>query len=241
VSHKSYLNPIYIAVSLSQNFPSIIAYTSVSLLLIYFWRERKKFSFFDLKLLPVALGASLIPQLYPLHDTLHLYWISPGVIASVVIYNSVRARETLTLRLNQLTPVFWSIVVICILLGGINLSEKRVAYSDPVLRGMFGFQSTAQPIDEMLIAIHQLPNDATIKFDCAHGLFAVAGGRYLASDERFVNWGVTKSEGDFNYTLICDLTDDAAQEITLKTEIIKEVRLATGQILVLTSNSRRVD
>ena len=241
VPHKSYLNPIYVAVSLSQNFPSIISYSSVSLVFIYFWRERKKFSFFDLKFLPVALGASLIPQLYPLHDTLHLYWISPGVIAAVVIYNSARARETLALRLSQLTPVFWSIVIVCILLGGINLSEKRVAYSDPVLRGMFGFQSTAKPIDEMLIAIHQLPKDATIKFDCAHGLFAVAGGRYLASDERFVNWGVTKSEGDFNYTLICDLTDDAAQEISRKTVIIKEVRLATGQILVLTSNSRRVD
>jgi hypothetical protein len=170
-----------------------------------------------------------------------LYWISPGVIASVVIYNSVRARETLTLRLSQLTPVFWSIVIICILLGGINLSEKRVAYSDPVLRGMFGFQSTAQPIDEMLIAIHQLPKNAKINFNCAHGLFAVAGGRYLASDERFVNWGVTESEGEFSYTLICDLTQDAAQEISRKTEIIKEVKLATGQILVLTSNLRRVD
>ena len=241
VPHKSYLNPLYVAVSLSQNFPSTISYSAVTLLLFYFWKERKKLAFFDLKLLPVALGASLIPQLYPAHDTLHLYWIAPGVIAAVVIYNSIRASDNPTSRLTQLTPVLWSIVIVCLVLGGMHLREERVAYYAPVVRGMLGVQSTAQPIDEMLIAIDRLPKDATIKFDCAHGLFAVAGGRYLASDERFVNWGVTKSEGDFNYTLICDLTEDTAREISRKTEIIKEVKLATGQILVLTSNSRRVD
>jgi hypothetical protein len=205
-------------------------------LLYYFWKERKKLAFFDLKLLPVALGASLIPQLYPAHDTLHLYWIAPGVIASAFIYNSVRASESLTSRLTQLTPVLWSIIIACLVLGGIHLREERVAYSDPVVRGMLGVESTAQPIDEMLIAIDRLPKDATIKFDCAHGLFAVAGGRYLAADERFVNWGVTKSDSEFNYTLTCDLTEEGAQKVRQTSGIIKEVKLATGQILILFSN-----
>ncbi len=236
VPHKSYLNPLYVAVSLSQNFPSIISYSAVTLLLYYFWKERKKLAFFDLKLLPVALGASLIPQLYPAHDTLHLYWIAPGVIASAFIYNSVRASESLTSRLTQLTPVLWSIIIACLVLGGIHLREERVAYSDPVVRGMLGVESTAQPIDEMLIAIDRLPKDATIKFDCAHGLFAVAGGRYLAADERFVNWGVTKSDSEFNYTLTCDLTEEGAQKVRQTSGIIKEVKLATGQILILFSN-----
>jgi hypothetical protein len=236
VPHKSYLNPLYVAVSLSQNFPSTISYAAVTLLLFYFWKERKKLAFLDLRLLPVALGASLIPQLYPAHDTLHLYWIAPGVIAAVVIYNSVRASESLTIRLNQLTPVLSSIVVICLILGGMHLREDRVAYSDPVVRGMIGIKSTVQPIDEMLIAIDQLPKDATIKFDCAHGLFAVAGGRYLASDELFVNWGVTKSEDQYAYNLVCDLNEEGAQMVRQKSRIIKEVKLETGQILILFSN-----
>jgi hypothetical protein len=88
----------------------------------------------------------------------------------------------------------------------------------------------------MLIAIDQLPKDATIKFDCAHGLFAVAGGRYLASDERFVNWGVTKSEDQYAYNLVCDLTEEGAQKVRQSPGIIKEVKLATGQILILFSN-----
>jgi hypothetical protein len=236
VSDKSYLNPVYVAVSLSQNFPSIISYSAVTLLLFYFWKERKNLAFFDLRFLPVALGASLIPQLYPAHDTLHLYWVAPGVIAAVVVYNSVRASESLTSRLAQLTPVLWPIVIVCLILGGMHLREDRVEYSDPVVRGMLGEKSTAQPIDEMLIAINRLPKDATIKFDCAHGLFAVAGGRYLASDERFVNWGVTKSDGEFNYTLTCDLTEEGAQKVRQTSVIIKEVKLATGQILILFSN-----
>ena len=237
VPHKSYLNPLYVAVSLSQNFPSTISYSAATILIFYFWKERKKLAFFDLKFLPVALGASLIPQLYPAHDTLHLYWIAPGVIAAVVIYNSIRVSDNLTSRLTQLTPVLWSIVIVCLVLGGMHLREERVAYSAPVVRGMLGVQSTVQPIDEMLIAIDQLPKDAIIKFDCAHGLFAVAGGSYLASDERFVNWGgVTKSEDEYVYNLLCDLTEDEAQEVRLTSRIIKEVKLATGQILILFSN-----
>ena len=236
VSNKSYLNPLYVAVSLSQNFPSIISYSAVTLLLFYFWKERKKLAFFELRLLPVALGASLIPQLYPAHDTLHLYWVAPGVIAAVVVYNSVRASESLTSRLTQLTPVLCSIVIVCLILGGMHIREDRVAYSNPVVRGMLGVKSTAQPIDEMLVAIDQLPKDVTIEFDCAHGLFSVAGGRYLASDERFVNWGVTKSGGKFNYTLTCDLTEEEAQKVRQTSRIIKEVKLATGQILILFSN-----
>lgn len=239
VPHKSYLNPVYVAVSLSQNFPNTISYSAVTLLLFYVWKERKKFAFFDLKLLPVALGASLIPQLYPAHDTLHLYWIAPGIIAAVAIYNSVRENENLTSRLTQLTPVLWSIVIVCLVLGGMNLRKERVAYSDPVLRGMLGVKATAQPIDDMLSALRQLPKNTTVRFDCAHGLFAVAGGRYLASDEKFVNWGTKKSEGKYTYTLSCDLTEESAADIRQKSVIINEARLATGQIMILFSNLDR--
>jgi hypothetical protein len=240
VNHKSYLNPIYVLVSLSQNFSSIVSYSSVALIFVYIWKERTKLAFLDFNFISVAIGASLISHLYPAHDTLHLYWIAPGVIAAVVIYACKRGEGKAKIPFSSLVPVLYSTIVISVVLGVLHLGEKRVGYSDPVLRGMIGDQATAKPIDDMLTAIRSLPRGSTIEFDCAHGLFAVAGGRYLASDERFVNWGTDKVQTTHDYTLICDLSEETAGEIREAKVTIKEVELVTGQILVLVDNLGRL-
>jgi len=241
VAHKSYLNPVYVLVSLSQNFPNILAYSAVTLLFFYFWKERKKLAFFELTFLPVAIGASLIFQLYPAHDTLHLYWVAPGVIAAVVIYKYKKDDQKLSAQIFALMPVLSSIITICLVLGGLHLGVKRVEYVDPVLRGMLGMENTAEPIDSMMGAIRNLPSKSTIRFDCAHGLFAIAGGRYLASDASFVNWGTTSLQRSSDYTLICDLNESAAEKVRKTQKVLSEVALATGQIIVLVENLDKVE
>lgn len=237
VDHKSYLNPVYVAVSISQNFPSILGYSAVTLLLIFIWAERKKLSFLRIELLPVAIGAALLPQLYPAHDTLHLYWITPAAIASVALYLRNKNPSGSLVAAKQIIPTVISIIVAGLVLSGIHLAKPREGYHDPVLRGMIGEELTRKPIDEILSSLRELPTGSSIEFDCAHGLFAVAGGKYLPSDLRFVNWGSPiKSNLKYDYKLSCDLTENEAKELRKNLTVVSEARLATGQIIQLSKN-----
>lgn len=237
VDHKSYLNPVYVAVAISQNFPNILGYSAVTLLFTFFWAERKRLAFLRIDLLPTAIGAALLPQLYPAHDTLHLYWITPAAIASVALYLNNKNPSGSLAAAKQIIPTVISIIVAGLVLSGIHLARPREGYLDPVLRGMVGEELTRKPIDEILSSLRELPTGSSIEFDCAHGLFAVAGGKYLPSDLRFVNWGTPfKSNSKYDYKLSCDLVENEAKELRKNLTVISEARLATGQIIQLSKN-----
>jgi hypothetical protein len=237
VQHKSYLNPKYIAVSLSQNYPNIIAYSAVTMLPILLWKKRRKFAFLRLEVLPVAVGAATLPQLYPAHDTLHLYWIAPAVIAAVALAMQQSDPTGMAQKSKQIIPTVVSVIIIGLVLSSLHLAKTRASYRDPVLQGMVGEEATRKPIDEMLLSLRKLPQESTIEFNCAHGLFAVAGGKYLASDLRFVSWGTKPiSKLDYEYKLSCDLTEIEAKKLREMENIVSEVRLATGQFIQLSKN-----
>jgi hypothetical protein len=240
VTDKSYLNPKYFLVSLTQNFTNWLGYSAVTFLLYLFVRSLIKKSLTRLRLAIGVYGISILTQLYPLHDVLHLYWITPVIVVLLAIWLDTDRSQFNRTRLATLKLILLPLLGVNLILSGYNLAMDRVNYqSDSVLRGMRGNPTNLDPIQKTIDAVMSASAIGSIEFNCRDGLYAVSGGRYLPLGPNFVNWGPeVNSEVKTKFVLACNLTALETSRILNTYKVLNTIPIDAQQTNVLYENQR---
>lgn len=148
---------------------------------------------------------STLTQLYPFADEYHIAFVVPIILVASVFVIPEKYRQRAPENALQL----WAIALIPVLTFNffVNAKVPRYEFSSKTLSGMYGSWITAKPLDQTMIALErEVPG---IKFNCADGIYAGAGGRYLSVDEKFVTWGPpSKSLEYFDREFLCYADDN---------------------------------
>jgi hypothetical protein len=136
----------------------------------------------------IALAAST--QLYPFPDEYHIAFVVPVIIVSCIFV----IPKNLKLAPQQVAFNYLALALIPALIAHFLLLAKveRYEFQSKSLTGMYGSWQTAKSLD---VTMSQLePEPSGIRFECADGIYAGSGGRYLSVDEKFVTWGPKAQE-----------------------------------------------
>lgn len=165
---------------------SVVSTAIMAILLIF--NKSKKFQevqFSEFVVIIAAFGT--LPQLYPQPDVMHLWWVAPIFLCSLLILISKIATPAV-----DPAKILQTVYIACIILGTIAsvlfISRPWVEYKLGVLQGTYAHEEKALSLD-IFRAIEKEAIIGETSFDCRDGVYAVANGRYLASDEWFVSWG----------------------------------------------------
>ena len=221
VAHKSYLNPKYAAVSFSQNYTNLIGYLTATFLVYLFVRALVQKSFTPLRLAVGIFGISILSQLYPLHDILHLYWVTPVLIVVTAVWIDTDRNILDDSKIKTLKIILIPLLSVNLILSAHNLSISRVDYeANSVLYGMKGIPDKVRSIQKTIDAVNFAAKLGDIEFNCMDGMYAVSGGRYLPSGSNFVNWG-PKSEINYEtkYILACNLSNSEVNKISKQNKV----------------------
>ena len=235
IQHKSLLNWRYEMVFLVRHSTQILGYAAVGLVILTAARHyrAKSISYADTLILLTGFGALL--QLIPTSDELHLWWITPPLIASVSAYLSKLEIYTSESDHKKFIPLFVSIIVGSLISIFLYISiEPRYQFQSSLLRGMYASKSYVSDIDRTVEALNSLPKNSNVKFDCVASIFAVFNGTYAAKNETFVNLGLAPLENqrvqDYDYALVCyvDEFDPRRADYEKNTELFRSIELSGG-------------
>jgi hypothetical protein len=193
-----------------------------SILMIYLVMKRKSriLNFNETIISIVSLG--MIVQLYPQPDVMHLWWIAPVLILTIPITMSLIQKQEISTSLkfsflrNIYTAKSISTILIAMSLVGafqgvVFVTKDWSEYSLPVLQGTYA-ESEKVKNQRIFDVIPKYAIPQSSSFDCLEGIYSVAAGKYLATDQWFVNWGNNKKESQNLGTVrfICDKTKNYA-------------------------------
>lgn len=209
VKNKSYLNPLLQGQWIIEKLPLCLFYFAATLGFIkifgYLNPKNRECDYFEILIIAAALA-----QLYPGSDPIHLWWITPILLVTIIprfikteIYATIGGRK------------FSFLLVFFLFISSLNLiqfhSKDRVAFPhDSILVGMQAPADEAKFVGRSLHLIASLSSSNDILFDCSDGLYAVAGGRYLANDRYFVNWGPARlvKSSDYSIIFVCRMSKE---------------------------------
>jgi hypothetical protein len=157
------------------------------------------------KTVVIVCAFGTLPQLYPQSDVMHLWWIAPIFLPSIfIVFGSFQSKYS-----QESPKVLQAILVSCMILGSTVavqfIDRPWSEYKLEVLRGTYAHNEKVQSVD-IFKAIEKYATRGETSFDCADGIYAVADGTYLASDQWFVNWGFNEDTKPIIGTtrIICD-------------------------------------
>jgi hypothetical protein len=240
VDNKSYLNPKYFLVSFSQNFTNWLGYSAVTFLIYLFIVSLVKKSLSRLQVVIGIYGVSVLAQLYPLHDVLHLYWITPVIVVVLAIWLKTDPRLVDVTTLGTLKLILFPLLCVNLTLSSYNLVIDRVDYqNDTVLRGMKGNPIVVTAVQRTMDAVISVSASGSIEFKCMDGLYAVSGGKYLPTGEKFVSWGPEgKGEVETRYILACNLSSLETSRIQNTHKVLDTIPIDSKQSNVLYERQR---
>jgi hypothetical protein len=240
VNDKSYLNPKYFLVSISQHFTNWLGYSAVTFLIYLFIRSLLKKSSSRFQLVIGIYGVSILSQLYPLHDVLHLYWITPVIVVLLAIWLDTDRSLFDRNRVTTLKLILLPLLAVNVVLSTYNFAIDRVVYqSDSVLRGMKGNAASTIPIQKTIDAVVSASLTGSIEFNCMDGLYAVSGGKYLPIGKNFVNWGPEiNSNAKTRYILACNLSSLETSRILNNHKVLDMIPIDANQTNVLYERQR---
>lgn len=189
---------------------SVVSTAAITVLIIFNKSEKfKELNFPELAVIVAAFGT--IPQLYPQPDVMHLWWVAPIFLCSLLIQIS-----KLTVSALNPSKILQTLFFASIILGTVAsiqfIQRPWTEYKLGVLKGTFAHKEKAESLD-IFRAIEKEAVVGETSFDCRDGVYAVANGVYLASDEWFVSWGfgpdVKPRVG--NVRVICDMPQSYAE------------------------------
>lgn len=182
VEERSFINPLYLSLWISEHFRYLIAYSSIGILLLY------ALSFLISKINlrsksphVTSLGVGALAQLYPSPDQLHVWWIAPVAIVCIskIIESSALFEKILRIFISSLLAT--QLVHITDV-----LHVERFNYQAPIYLHMVG---TEKGIDNSTKAVANLMISRQSFFHCTHGIYAASTGSYLPASFDFVDWG----------------------------------------------------
>ena len=232
VTNKSYLNPLLQGQWIIEKLPLSLFYFLATLsfmkIISHLIFKNKEYDYFD-----VAIITAAIAQLYPGSDPIHLWWITP--ILLVTILPRFIGSEVIS---NNRRSGFSILLVFCLLFSSMNLiqllSRDRAEFStDSVLTGMQAPSDEARFVGRSLQLIASLSSKNDILFDCSDGLYAAADGRYLPKDRYFVNWGPDRvtNIGDYSIIFICRMSKEEmlSKYPSQDYQILKKISSSSGR------------
>lgn len=139
-----------------------------------------------------AIGISCLTQLYPFADNYHIAFITPVLILSSLFL----VPKTLLDNRFQKSLALVAVTLLPMLIFKFILSAnvERSPFESRTLKGMYGSWNTSWSLDSTMKFLEL--ESPGIDFRCADGIYAGAGGRYLAKNEKFVTWGPPSSRNE---------------------------------------------
>lgn len=136
----------------------------------------------------VFLGIAALPQLYPLHDQVHLWYVTPVLLISCLpLLKYVFMKHP---RSSVWVTTFLVLSLSLSLFSDLrDFRKERVPYSNIVMAGLMGERSSVKFTDSVMKFLNAHAQESQVGFDCNNGIFSAGGKRFLSNDPMFVNWG----------------------------------------------------
>ena len=230
--HKSYANPIFLFSFISEHTHYMFSYFGIFVSIFASVLYVKRNSITLEKLTIAVIGSSVLFQLYPSPDPLHLWWVAPvALIAFFSFVDSDLKVGFLYVSRRGLTYL----ASILIIVMGVSLYQQaqipRFSYLSSTLQNMQGTTAEDRALDRTLQLVERQSLKGRVGIDCPDGIFAAAAGTYLPSNKDFVNWSpnpetpLTKSK----FIFVCNSTLSAAQyQSSVDWQTVFEVPTAKG-------------
>jgi hypothetical protein len=205
VADKSYLNPLYFLQSSAQNWLNWLGYVSATTLVLLVIVLARKKQMTSHQAVTLVLGLSSLIQLYPAHDALHLWWITPVLVITLV---GVLAHQ-IGLLAKPILVISALTVVVSLFVQIPYVTSPRESFNSPVLSGMRGQAELVRVVDQTAQALSSVPARSYINFDCVDGLYSVLSRKFRATNANMVNWGIVRDVDDavIHYYFTCYTTD----------------------------------
>lgn len=215
--YLSYKNPKIVLIDGANNLLQFTGYLSVTLVLymfilkILFPLYKKPLEIFkaiNMDSIGLCLGVSVIGQLFPLHDSIHLWYITPICLIVVIPYIY---KSTMLLKdpKTNVVILLTSLLFVLIYQLQVNQSGSFYKFMDKSLQGMSSNLPYAENLDETLLAISRNIKTRSTLFECNHGLYAAAGAKFLSFNNQFVAWGPKDLKNNTlapDFLFICDIS-----------------------------------
>lgn len=236
-SPQTLRNPEVLFVTFAQKFSYFFTFLVLSLYIVRLFsfvisvirrRDFSSFGLFD------ALAVGLLSQLYPLHDSYHIFVVTPGLL--VALFYS-RKFESGFLRVLKV-PLFniqyarnLSFVLLIFLLIQNLLLGTRTDYkfSTGILDGIYSrsyfsdqlesqmLPTWARSTENVIFRLSKIDHNEKIRFFCKEGLFSAASGSYLSSDPYFVDWGpIPQRRLDTSLEFYCRISEERLRALILE-------------------------
>jgi hypothetical protein len=214
VQDKSYLNPKFVLLALSQNFFSIFGYSSALFILFIVFRFIHKRDLTSNSLIIPILAFSSLIQLYPSHDPLHLWWITPLLLSGVAPFVNDKFTRIKVIE-EKLFIISCGICIASFLLLFNYLSIDRISSNSANLKHMVGVKSVIVPMDKFISEIEKIPEKARVISKCTDALFSISKGKYLYSDLNYYEFSFSNltSFEDGDYVIYCKQTEQDLTDI----------------------------
>lgn len=213
-NHKSYANPIFLFSFISEHTHYMFSYFGIFIVIsasiLYVKRKSIKLE----KITIAAIGSSVLFQMYPSPDPLHLWWVAP--VALIAFFSFVGDDLKIGfLYVNR--RGFSHLASILVIVMGVMLYQQaqipRFSFVSSTLQNMQGTSTEDKDLDSTLKLIESRSIKGEVGFDCRDGIYAAAGSSYLPKGKDFVSWS---PEPDFelfdlNYIFVCDSKLNAKQ------------------------------
>jgi hypothetical protein len=132
----------------------------------------------------IILGLAGLGQLYPLHDNVHLWFVTPLLLIPAAYYSKN------FLISSKLHSKSLAIIMLCFLaVQGVSAHElfkvDRVRLSSYEQRGLLASRDYSNSVDKTLILLDKKIKGRDLRNNCIQGIFAVSGGKYNSIDGNF--------------------------------------------------------
>lgn len=188
VGYLSLNNPRVLLIDFARNMLNSLDYTAAMIMFvsaIIFLAKRKRFSGSQKIVTFASIGTAT--QLYPLYDVNHLWMISPVFIfSSLVMFGDSRGFKRVRSGLDVL--LVGLLIALAVQLA-LFIRIERAPLQSPSLTGMYAPRDFAFSLDSTMTLLEKEVTPGSTSFNCMNGIYAGAGGKYLASSQQFVDWG----------------------------------------------------
>jgi hypothetical protein len=212
--HKSYANPIFLFLFISEHTHYMFSYFGIfiSIFASVYYLKRKSITLEKLSI--AVIGGSVLFQLYPSPDPLHLWWVAP--VALITFFSIVSDDMKITfLQINR--RGFSHLASILVIVMGVMLYQQaqipRFSFVSSTLQNMQGTSAEDKDLDVTLKLIEGQSIKGEVGFDCRDGIYAAAGSSYLPKGKDFVSWSPKPDFRlfDLKYIYVCDSKLNAKQ------------------------------
>jgi hypothetical protein len=236
-------NPQVLVVYATQSILHLTGYAAAFSLVVLtcYWLIRSK-GFKNLKnapMLPLLWGLLALGQLWPLHDNIHVWFITPLLVVAAIFALPANSFEKLNM-IKPLSILLISVIFVNSLQNIMFLSIDRVPYKNFSMAGLFGDSKKVYFVDTSMKYLRSARLLGTYRNQCTHGLYAIVDGKYAVSDgafaansrTEFVNWYPTGIENQSTvvFTFYCGLGREQYLKIA-----------DSQQLLYVVGNERELD